>query len=835
MSKILPVTHKVPLGQKAAFGAGHFILNILPGTLGVFIQFFLLTAWGVDPLWSGLLGGLPRIFDSLTDPIMGFISDNTKSKYGRRRPYIFVGAIISGILFFLMWQLDDNASQSYIIWHVMVLQLLFLIGNTMFATPLVGLGYELTPDYNERTRIMAFSNTMGQIAWMIVPWLYVIIPDTETFNTQTEGVRTMALIVGAMCIVFGILPALFCKGIDAGDMKNRKEINVKTLLTNMKDLWDGIVQVSKNKPFMKLCGATFLVFNGFQLVAAFGVFIIVFYMYNGSYEFAGTWPAWFNTINAIITAFIVIPIISKIAVKIGKRNAFLLSTFLSIVGYVMKWWGFDKELNQQFNDTDLGQSMTSGLGSIFDWLNPHLESMGMTWFSINVENGVPWLIFLPIPFFAFGMGGLFTLMMSMTADVCDLDELENGSPRKEGTFGAIYWLMVKIGQSIALVLGGVILSIVGFDPDVTEQSIETMNNLRIADIIVPAGTAALAFIVMWKYDLNEKRVREIGAELEERKARLKGEVSTMQYSSSNLEKFLSDDLELTAYSGTDVSVLDKKELSDLFQKRLTKASYGLCFSPYTEGQDSKDFITSDQVKRRMQIISEYTRAIRSFSCTNGNEFIPSEAKILGKKTVVGAWISGDKDRNEVEISNLIQLAQDGKVDIAAVGNEVLLRGEITEYELLNYIDRARQKLAPLGIPVGYVDTYYQYCKMPDLIDAVDVVLCNCYPFWEGYPIDGSLLHVRQMLTLVKKCAGDKEVIITETGWPSDGESIGRAVPSNVNAMKYFIAITEWAEKQNIELYYFSSFDESWKAIIEGELGARWGIWDKKEELKYIYK
>ncbi|GAB5565434.1 MAG: MFS transporter [Winogradskyella sp.] len=512
--------NKVPIGQKSAFGAGHFILNILPGTLGVFIQFFLLTAWGVDPLWAGLLGGLPRIFDSITDPIMGFISDNTKSRWGRRRPYIFVGAIISGILFFLMWQLDDDASQTYIIWHVMVLQLLFLIGNTMFATPLVGLGYEMTSDYNERTRLMAFSNTMGQIAWMIVPWLYVIIPDTETFNTQTEGVRTMALIVGVMCAVFGILPALFCKGIDSSHMENRKEINFKTLASNMKELWAGIVQVSKNKPFMKLCGATFLVFNGFQLVAAFGVFIIVFYMYNGSYEVAGTWPAWFNTINAIITAFIVIPIISRMANKWGKRNAFLISTFLSIVGYVLKWWGFDIELNNAFNETAMGQSMTDGVAAIFDYLNPHLDSIGMSWFSIDASNGIPWLIFLPIPLFAFGMGGLFTLMMSMTADVCDLDELENGMPRKEGTFGAIYWLMVKIGQSIALVLGGVILSIVGFDPNVTEQSVETMTNLRIADIIVPAATAGLAMLVMWRYSLNEDRAREIKEELIERRGEL---------------------------------------------------------------------------------------------------------------------------------------------------------------------------------------------------------------------------------------------------------------------------------------------------------------------------
>ena len=425
--------------------------------------------------------------------------------------------LISGILFFLMWQLDDNASQTYIIWHVMVIQILFLVGNTMFATPLVGLGYEMTSDYNERTRLMSFANSMGQIAWMIVPWLYVIIPDSNTFNTQTEGVRTMALIVGAMCVVFGILPALFCRGIDSEHMEGRKEINFKTLAANMKDLFKGIVQVSKNKPFMKLCGATFLVFNGFQLVAAFGVFIIVFYIYNGSYELAGTWPAWFNTINAMITAFLVIPIISKMANKWGKRNAFLISTILSIIGYLLKWFGFDKGLNNDFNQTGFGKGLNSAVGGLFEAINPTLESIGMSWFTIDPGSDIPWLIFVPIPLFAFGMGGLFTLMMSMTADVCDLDELENGMPRKEGTFGAIYWWMVKLGQAIALVLGGLILKIVGFDPNLTEQSMETMNRLRIADIIIPSLTAALAVWVMWKYSLSEERAKEIKEELESRR------------------------------------------------------------------------------------------------------------------------------------------------------------------------------------------------------------------------------------------------------------------------------------------------------------------------------
>lgn len=466
---------RVPIGQKAAFGAGHFVNNLLPGALGIFM-FFLLTAFGMDPFLAGLLGGLPRIFDAITDPIMGFISDNTSSKYGRRRPYIFAGAILSGLLFVVLWQLDEKNTEMYNFWYFLILSLVYLIGNTIFSTPLIGLGYEMTSDYNERTRLMAFSQTVGQIAWMIVPWFWVLIANPNLFESQAEGVRLLSIVVGALCIVLGVLPAIFCRGLDASKMGNRKEISFSTLFSNLKDLFQGILEVAKNKPFVKLCGATFLVFNGFQMVASFSYFIIVFYMFNGDYSLAGNWPAWFSTISAFVTAFLVIPIITFLANKFGKRKAFIISTAISILGYVLKWWGFDP------------------------------------------TN--PWLIFMPIPFMAFGVGGLFTLMMSMTADVCDLDELQNGMPRKEGTFGAIYWWMVKLGQAIALVLGGLVLKLVGFDQTVATQTVETLTNLRIADIVVPALTAGLAIWVMWSYNLSESRAREIKAELVERRGEL---------------------------------------------------------------------------------------------------------------------------------------------------------------------------------------------------------------------------------------------------------------------------------------------------------------------------
>ena len=461
--------------QKAAFGAGNLVNNLLPGSLGVF-SFFLLTAFGMDPLLAGLLGGLPRFFDAITDPIMGYITDNTKSRFGRRRPYIFIGAILSGSLFAILWQLNPENTQMYNFWYFLILSLVYIMGNTIFSTPLIGLGYEMTSDYNERTRLMGFSQTIGQIAWMVVPWFWVLIANPNLFESQAIGVRRLSIIVGGICLLLGLLPAIFCREVDQKALTNQDDLTFKNLAKNLKSLIRNMGLIFKNIPFVRLCGATFLVFNGYQMVASFSYFIIVFYMFRGDYGAAGTWPAWFSTVSALCTAFLIIPIITRMANKWGKRNAFIIATIISIVGYGLKWWGF------------------------------------------NPEN--PWLIFMPVPFMVFGIGGLFTLMMSMTADVCDLDELNNGMPRKEGTFGAIYWWMVKLGQGLALVLGGLVLKLVGFDQNASIQAAETLTRLRLADIMVPAFTAGLAILVMWKYDLTEKRAREIKEELIRRRGEL---------------------------------------------------------------------------------------------------------------------------------------------------------------------------------------------------------------------------------------------------------------------------------------------------------------------------
>jgi exo-beta-1,3-glucanase (GH17 family) len=259
--------------------------------------------------------------------------------------------------------------------------------------------------------------------------------------------------------------------------------------------------------------------------------------------------------------------------------------------------------------------------------------------------------------------------------------------------------------------------------------------------------------------------------------------------------------------------------------------HGFCFSLYEDGQKPGDIISEEQVRRRMKIIAPYTKWVRSFSCTEGNEFIPIIAHEYGIKTLVGAWLGDDPEINEKEIEGLIKLSNEGFVDIAAVGNEVMYRKDLTEDELLAFISRVK-KAIPDTIPVGYVDAYYEFTIKPRITAACDLILTNCYPYWEGCTLEYSLGHMKQMYHQALEAANGKKVIITETGWPSQGESFKDSHPSKENAIKYFINTQLWSKEEDIDIFYFSSFDESWKVGAEGEVGAYWGIWDKNEKLKY---
>ncbi len=270
-----------------------------------------------------------------------------------------------------------------------------------------------------------------------------------------------------------------------------------------------------------------------------------------------------------------------------------------------------------------------------------------------------------------------------------------------------------------------------------------------------------------------------------------------------------------------------------FRATLARGVHGLCFSPYLEGQQPGDRIAEAQIRERLRIIRPYTGWVRSFSCTDGHENTPRIAHELGFKTLVGAWLGTDAEINEREIEGVIEVARAGHADIVAIGNEVMLREDLSEDALLEFIQRVKDALSDTpGVPVGYVDAYYLFEKHPRITAACDVVMTNCYPFWEGCPREQALAYMQTMLARTCAAAPGKRVLISETGWPDQGSAFEGSVPSREGAMQYFVDSAAWAAAEGIELFYFAAFDEAWKVGAEGDVGAYWGLWDKDGVLKF---
>jgi GPH family glycoside/pentoside/hexuronide:cation symporter len=462
----------VPLGVKIAFGVGMLANQMFPAALGIFMVVLVQDLGFPGWMW-GILFFLPRVFDSLSDPIMGYISDNTRSRWGRRRQYVFAGALIMGVAFVAMWQLYRTNGLTYNFTYFLSWSMVFYLGLTIFSVPYVAMGYEMSSDFHERTNIMAVAQWVGQWAWVIAPWFWVVMYDPAWFESPDVATRTLAFWVGIPCALCAMVPAIFIKTPSTLDRDDYADISLKGMGKALLGIFKGFKEAFESVPFRRLCVATFFIFNAFNTVAAFSFFIIVHYLFASDVEAAGIWPTLFGSVGALITTFAVIPTVAWLSKKLGKKRAFMASQGISLFGYVLLWFLF--------------------------------------------VPGKPWLFLFALPFFSFGIGSLFTLMMSMTADVIDLDELEHGQ-RREGVFGAIYWWMVKFGFAIAGLASGAILSAVGFDPNAASQTESALTGLRLFFSGVPMAGTAIALLIMRNYSVTEERATEIREQLDAREA-----------------------------------------------------------------------------------------------------------------------------------------------------------------------------------------------------------------------------------------------------------------------------------------------------------------------------
>ena len=274
------------------------------------------------------------------------------------------------------------------------------------------------------------------------------------------------------CAISAIVPAIFIKSKSTLD-ENYEPLNAANIGGSLKKILQSFKEAFKISEFRKICFATFLIFNAFNTVAALTFFVIVYKLFNGNAEASGIWVSLFGCLGALGTTFIVIPTVTWMSRIFGKKKAFMLSQTISIVGYIMLYFLF--------------------------------------------VPGKPWMYIIALPLFSFGIGSLFTIMMSMTADVIDIDELNSGK-RREGIFGAIYWWMVKVGFAIAGALSGIIIAVVGFDPDLATTAQESaVNGLHAFFCFFPMAGTIVAMLVMQNYNVSEERANEIRAELESRK------------------------------------------------------------------------------------------------------------------------------------------------------------------------------------------------------------------------------------------------------------------------------------------------------------------------------
>jgi len=474
---------RIPFFQKVIYGIGSFVNQFQQAALGQLIT-VLNVGLGMNPALVGWIGAVPRFIDAFSDPLIGYSSDNTRTKYGRRRPWIFFGAIVSGILFSLMFQLYKGHSEIFYFGYVLAIQVLFIIAFACYSIPWIAFGYEMTPDYHERTRLQAYASFFAQPVWMIAPWFFSIMSNKSYFPDIVSGARTLAIVVGGFILVGGLLPAIFNKEIYSNLLKPKEEKGYKHVIT---DILNNLKDSFKCRPFVKLCVVTFLIFNGFMLATSFTFYVICFYIYrdmpaNGAvsamdvmFQHGGKLLGLFGTLSSIC-AFGAISLTSWISSKIGKKRAFLLTMSFAIIGYAIKWIGY------------------------------------------NPQH--PYILLFAAPFVAFHLGALFTIVPSMVADVCDWDELQCGK-RREGMYSGIYWWVLKLGMAGASVLGGYLLNWTGFKISLgTNQTAHALLSMRLFDICIPVLTTIIAIFIIMTFEVSEDKAYEIRKQLEEKRGKM---------------------------------------------------------------------------------------------------------------------------------------------------------------------------------------------------------------------------------------------------------------------------------------------------------------------------
>jgi GPH family glycoside/pentoside/hexuronide:cation symporter len=466
---------RIPLPQKIFYGTGQISNIILALAIVNLAPFVLTVELKVDAFLVGLALGLPRLWDAFTDPVVGYLSDNWRSRWGRRKPFLLVGSVTVGLCLIVMWQLPHGWSEMTYFWFFLGMSLIYYLCYTIYATPFVAFGYELTPDYHERTRLMGTMNFIGSAAAIPMAWLFAIT-QWDGFEDGVQGARVLSFGLGAAVILLAMVPVFLLKDPTRHRFLKKEETESSTGPVQPKlDFFGSLKTTLKNRNFRLLCFATFTFFPGLILIQNFSSFLVIYYVYDGDTSGASVLLGWSQSLAAFL-GIVFIPLVTFMATHLGKRKAFMICAGLALFGTLIKWWCY--------------------------------------------QPSMPYVNLIPGPFIGIGFAALWVLMASMMADVCDEDELHTGE-RREGTYSAVFWWIVKLGLSASLATSGLLLNATGFNEDLgASQADGVFFAMRVCDIVFPAAFIAASIYFTSKFPLTEKRVYEIKDELEQRRGKL---------------------------------------------------------------------------------------------------------------------------------------------------------------------------------------------------------------------------------------------------------------------------------------------------------------------------
>lgn len=457
---------RIPVVQKIAFGLGMATPIAFVNSVAQLTNLIFNIGLGVSPIYLGIAQMVPRLWDAVTDPLAGYISDNTRTRWGRRRPYIFLGGIATGFFYAAIWYVPPGQSEWSILLNYLIATIIFYTAVTLYSVPLVALGYEMTGDYHERTRLFAYGSFIGNVCAIITPWLYRIA-NMSIFANEVEGMRYVGYAVGLIIIATALFCGTQCREAHYQEAQKQARLH----------FWRTMKEVMQNRVFVRFIACIFLITAGYNFVNGFANYIMIYYVFGGQKAAAGTIMGINGTAWAITALIAVFPMTWS-SKRFGKARTVQWAILCMIAANLLKIVCY----NPQF----------------------------------------PLLTLIPTVLLSTGMLVLYTMAGSMIADICDEDELAFGV-RREGSFSAVYSWWLKFAVSSAYLVAGFLLDATGVNPSLERQSDYTLFWLRAYEIGIPTILCIGGLLLLVGYPLTEERAYENKRKLEMRRAAVAAE------------------------------------------------------------------------------------------------------------------------------------------------------------------------------------------------------------------------------------------------------------------------------------------------------------------------